>query len=74
MSKLTTLNEFIMDREDDFEFATGELSRLLNDIAVANENSEGYIDETYGLLVAALQVKDREYESLDEMLDSAPLA
>lgn len=47
---------------------------LLNDIAVANENSEGYIDETYGLLVAALQVKDREYESLDEMLDSAPLA
>lgn len=47
---------------------------LLNDIAIANEKSEGYIDETYGLLVAALQVKDREYESLDEMLDSAPLA
>lgn len=47
---------------------------LLNDIAIANENSQGYIDETYGLLVAALQVKDREYESLDEMLDSAPLA
>jgi hypothetical protein len=47
---------------------------LLNDIAVANENSETYIDETYGLLVAALQVKDRQYESLDEMLDAAPLA
>jgi hypothetical protein len=47
---------------------------LLNDIVVANENSETYIDETYGLLVAALQVKDKAYESLDEMLDSAPLA
>ena len=47
---------------------------LLNDIVVANEQSEIYIDETYGLLVAALQVKDRPYESLDEMLDSAPLA
>ena len=47
---------------------------LLNDIVVANEQSEIYIDETYGLLVAALQVKDRDYESLDEMLDSAPLA
>ena len=47
---------------------------LLNDIVVANEQSEVYIDETYGLLVAALQVKDKAYESLDEMLDSAPLA
>ena len=46
---------------------------LLNDIVVANEQSEIYIDETYGLLVAALQVKDRAYESLDEMLDSVPL-
>ena len=37
MSKLTTLNEFIMDRQEDFDFATGELSRLLNDIAVASK-------------------------------------
>lgn len=35
MSKLTTLHEFIMDRQADFPFASGELSRLLSDIAVA---------------------------------------
>ncbi len=37
MSKLTTLNEFIMNRQSDFPFATGELTRLLNDIAVASK-------------------------------------
>lgn len=35
MSKLITLHEFIMDRQADFPFASGELSRLLNDIAIA---------------------------------------
>lgn len=37
MSKLTTLHEFIMDRQADFPFASGELSRLLNDIAIASK-------------------------------------
>ncbi len=35
MSKVITLHEFIMDRQEDFPFASGELSRLLNDIAIA---------------------------------------
>lgn len=35
MSKLTTLHEFIMDRQADFPYASGELSRLLSDIAIA---------------------------------------
>ncbi len=35
MSKVVTLHEFIMDRQADFPFASGELSRLLSDIAVA---------------------------------------
>ena len=35
MSKVTTLHEFIMDRQADFPFASGELSRLLSDIAIA---------------------------------------
>jgi len=30
MSKVVTLNEFIMKREHDFDGATGELTRLLN--------------------------------------------
>lgn len=37
MSKLITLHEFIMDRQADFPYATGELSRLLNDIAIASK-------------------------------------
>lgn len=37
MSKITTLHEFIMDRQADFPFASGELSRLLSDIAVASK-------------------------------------
>ena len=35
MSKVVTLHEFIMDRQADFPFASGELSRLLSDIAIA---------------------------------------
>lgn len=37
MSNFTTLNEFILDRQGDFPFASGELSRLLNDIGVASK-------------------------------------
>ena len=37
MSHITTLNEFIMDRQADFPGASGELSRILNDIAVASK-------------------------------------
>lgn len=35
MSKAITLHEFIMDRQADFPYASGELSRLLNDISIA---------------------------------------
>jgi len=35
MSRVVTLHEFIMDRQADFPFASGELSRLLSDIAIA---------------------------------------
>lgn len=37
MARIKTLNEFILDRQDDFPFATGELSRLLNDIVIASK-------------------------------------
>ena len=39
MSKLTTLHEFIMDRQADFPFASGELTRLLNDITLTQVHS-----------------------------------
>src|SRR5690554_3238867 len=50
MSKITTLNDFILDRQKDFAYATGELTNLLNDIAVASKivnrdvNRAGLVD------------------------------
>jgi len=37
MSTITTLSEFIMDRQAEFPFASGELSRLLADIGIASK-------------------------------------
>lgn len=36
-TRVVTLNEFILDRQNDFPFATGELTRLLTDIGVASK-------------------------------------
>jgi fructose-1,6-bisphosphatase I len=50
MSVAKTLSEFIIERQDDFPFATGELSRLLNDIVIASKivnrevNKAGLVD------------------------------
>ncbi len=37
MSGVKTLSEFIIERQEDFKFATGELTRLLNDIVIASK-------------------------------------
>lgn len=37
MQAVKTLSEFIIERQEDFPFATGELSRLLNDIVIASK-------------------------------------
>ncbi len=50
MRGVKTLSEFIMERQDDFPFATGELSNLLNDIVIASKiinrevNKAGLVD------------------------------
>jgi hypothetical protein len=44
---------------------------ILNEIVSPTENSDIYIDETYNLLLAALEVEDLEYTSLDQILESA---
>jgi len=50
MNKLVTLSEFIIDRQADFPFATGELTRLLHDISIAGKivnnkvNKAGLVD------------------------------
>lgn len=37
MSKITTLSEFIIERQADFPYASGDLSRLLSDIGIASK-------------------------------------
>jgi fructose-1,6-bisphosphatase I len=54
MSKLTTLGEFIVERQTDFPFAKGELSRLLSAIRLAAKvvnrevNKAGLVDDILG--------------------------
>ena len=41
---------------------------LMNEIVLPTSQSELYINETYDLFIASLQVEDRQWESLDEVL------
>jgi hypothetical protein len=44
---------------------------LYNELVLPTKQSEIYIEETFSLLVAALDVEDIGFESLDEMLGLA---
>jgi fructose-1,6-bisphosphatase I len=74
MSKLITLNEFILDRQADFPFATGELSRILNDIAVASKivtrdvRRAGLIDNILGAQ-GEVNIQGEEQQKLDVIAD-----
>lgn len=74
MSKLITLNEFILDRQADFPFATGELSRILNDIAVASKivtrdvRRAGLIDNILGAH-GDINIQGEEQQKLDVIAD-----
>lgn len=46
---------------------------LMNELVLPTKQSEVYIDETYGLLLASLGVNDVYYESLDEMLGATEI-
>ncbi|UTW63534.1 class 1 fructose-bisphosphatase [bacterium SCSIO 12741] len=73
MNGVTTLDEFIIDRQGDFPFATGELSRLLRDIGLASKivnrevNKAGLVD----ILGAsgAHNVQEEEQQKLDVFAD-----
>ena len=75
MSKLVTLNEFIMDRQHEFPFATGELSRLLNDIAVASKivardvRRAGLVDAIQGAQ-GEVNVQGEAQQKLDVVADN----
>jgi fructose-1,6-bisphosphatase I len=76
MSKLITLNEFILTNQADFPFATGELSRLLNDIAVASKivsrdvRKAGLVDHILGAQ-GNQNVQGEEQQKLDVVADNA---
>lgn len=75
MSKITTLSEFIMQRQQDFPFATGELTSLLNDISIASKivnrdvNRAGLVD----ILGAqgSENIQGEQQQKLDVMADNA---
>jgi fructose-1,6-bisphosphatase I len=74
MSKVMTLNEFIMDRQADFPGASGELSRILNDIAVASKivsrdvRRAGLVDHILGAH-GEVNVQGEEQQKLDVVAD-----
>lgn len=41
---------------------------LMNELVMPTDKSELYINETFDLLLAALDIKDKGFESLDELL------
>ncbi len=74
MSKVTTLNEFILDKQADSPFATGELSRILNDIAVASKivsrdvRQAGLVDHILGAQ-GETNIQGEDQQKLDVVAD-----
>ncbi len=74
MSKVVTLNEFILDRQSEFPFASGELSRLLSDISVAAKivsrdvRKAGLVDHILGAH-GNTNVQGEEQQKLDVVAD-----
>ncbi len=73
MNKLITLEEFIIERQHEFPYATGELSRLLSSIALASKvvnrevNKAGLADITGA--VGEENVQGEEQQKLDVYAD-----
>jgi len=74
MDKMVTLHEFIMDRQADFPYATGELSRILSDIAIASKivskdvRRAGLLENFLGA-EGATNVQGEEQQKLDVIAD-----
>lgn len=75
MQKITTLHEFIMDRQADFPFATGELSRILSDIAIASKmvskdvRRAGLLENFLGAQ-GSTNIQGEEQQKLDVIADN----
>lgn len=75
MSQIITLSEFIMQRQKDFPYATGELTSLLNDISIASKivnrdvNRAGLVD-----IIGAKgdkNIQGEDQQKLDVIADDA---
>ncbi len=80
-NKITILAELWMNYRDDEELEDfveyNDLGLpmaylLMNELVLPTDKSELYINETYDLLVGALGVPDKNWDSLDEMLGNQP--
>jgi hypothetical protein len=78
-NKITILAELWMNYRDDEELQDfldyNDLGLplaylLMNEIVLPTSQSEIYINETYDLLIASLTVEDREWKSLDGLLNN----
>jgi fructose-1,6-bisphosphatase I len=76
MSKLITLHEFIVAKQKDFPFASGELSKLLSNIALAAKivsndvRKAGLVDHILGAQ-GGQNVQGEEQQKLDVVADEA---
>lgn len=70
-----TLNEFILDRQAEFPFATGELTRILGDVALASKivardvRRAGLIDDILGAQ-GEINIQGEEQQKLDVIADN----
>lgn len=75
MNKIITLDEFIIQRQKDFPFATGELSGLLRDIGLASKiisrevNKAGLVDLA-GRAETNANASGEEVQKLDVLADN----
>jgi hypothetical protein len=78
-NKITILAELWMNYRDDNELKDfieyNDLGLpmayfLMNEIVLPTDSTHIYINETYDLLLGALGAEDKEWSSLDELLDS----
>jgi len=75
MSHITTLSDFIIDRQAEFPGATGELTRILNDIAIASKivsrdvRRAGLVDHILGAQ-GEVNIQGEEQQKLDVVADN----
>src|SRR5205085_3217985 len=79
MKKVTTLGQFIIERQKDFPFAKGELSRLLRDMGIAAKivnrevNKAGLVDilgETGETNIQGERVKKLDVFAYDQFISA----